>query len=84
MYFVAFDMNCCKRSCRTQILACSASDASFFIYGRNHERLRVFRVFADQSDCSGRTMSCTVAAFYPVSIDDAVCEIHYGMAYLYG
>lgn len=84
MYFVSFNVNCGERSCRTQILAGTASDASFLIDCRNHQRLRVIRILPDHTDGSGRAVTCTVAAADFISIHDAVIKIHYSVSYLDG
>lgn len=83
MYFVSFYVNCGERSCRTQILAGTASDASFLIDSRDHQRLRIIRILPDHPDGSGRAVACTVAAAYSVGIDDTVVKVHYCVTYLY-
>lgn len=77
---MSFHMNGRERPCRTEVFACSASDAPFFIYGRDHERLRVVRILADHPDGSGRTVACAVAAFHSVSVHYAAVEIDYRVA----
>ena len=82
MYFVTFYMNGCERSCRTYILACTASDALLLVNGRNLQRVFIRRIFADHPYCLGRTMSGAVAAVYIICIDYAVVKIDYGQSYL--
>ena len=84
MYFMSLYMDSCKRSCRAEVLTCSATDTSFLIYGRNHQRLRVVRILSYHLDRSCRAVAGTVAAAYSVSIDYAVVEVHYCMSYLDG
>ena len=80
MYFVSFYMDCCKRSCRAEVLTCSATDTSFLIYGRNHQRLRVVRILSYHLDSSGRAVTGAVAAAYSVGVHDAVVKIHDSMS----
>lgn len=42
---------------RAVMLTCSTSDASFLIYCRYHEGILILRIFSDQSNGSGRTIS---------------------------
>ena len=76
MYFVSFYMNCSERSCRTQVLAGAASSTSLFVYCWNHQGLRIGRILSDHSDGSHRAMTGTIAAFYAVSVDNAIVKIH--------
>ena len=80
MNFVSFNMDCCERSCRAEVFTCSAADTSFLVYCRDSERLRVIRILSYHADCTGRTVSCTVAAAYLISVYDAVVEAYYSVS----
>ena len=82
MNFMAFNMDGCKRSCRAEILACSTSDASFFINGRDPERILLIRIALYHSYRSGRAVAGAVSAAHIVFIDNACIEVHDGMSYL--
>lgn len=75
MNLVTFYMYCLDRSCRTVVLACSASDASFFIDCRDKERILILGIFHDQTDGSHRTVSGTSQTFHVVCIYDAKVRI---------
>lgn len=72
MYFVAFYMDGAERLCRTEVLACSATDASAHIYGRELESVLVVLVDWHHENGSRRTVAGTVAAFHFIRKDDAV------------
>ena len=80
MYFMSFNVDCRKRSCRAEVLTCSAADTSLLIYGRNHQRLRVVRILSYHLDRSCRAVAGTVAAAYSVCVHDAVVKIHDSMS----
>ena len=82
MYFVSFYMNRRERSCRAEVLTCTASDTSLFVHNRNPWRPWVVRILPYHADRTGRTVSCTVAAAYIVSVYDAIVKINYGKSYL--
>ena len=73
-------MDSCERSCRAEVLTCSAADTSLLIYGRNHQRLRVLWILSDHSDGSGRAVACTIAAFHTICVDHAIVKIHDSMS----
>ena len=83
MYFVSLNVNCGERPCRTQILAGTTSDASFFIDSRNHQRLRVIRILPHHPYRTGRTVTGAVAATYSVGIYHAIVQVDHGVSYLY-
>ena len=74
------NMNSTIRSRRTEILACSATDALSFIYsrdpGRNTQRVRILRVETDHADSPDRAVARTVAAAAPIPFDDAETAVH--------
>ena len=82
MNFMAFYMDGSKRSCRAEILTCSASDATLFIHGRDSERVLLIRISLDHSDCSGRAVASAVSAAHIVFVYNACVEVHDCMAYL--
>ena len=82
MYFVSFNMDSCKRSCRAEVFTCSAADASLLIYNRNPERVLVIRVLPYQLYGSGRTVAGTVAAAYSICIDYTIVKIDNCVSYL--
>ena len=82
MYFMTFNMNGSKRPCRAEVLTCSATDAPFFIYCRDSQRIRIIRILADKLDRSDRTVAGTVSTTDIVCVHNAVVKIHYCMSYL--
>lgn len=72
MHFVALYMDGAERLCRTEVLACSATDASAHIYGWELESVFVVLVDRHHDDGSRRTVAGTVAAFHSIRKDDAV------------
>ena len=83
MYFVFFYMNSRERSCRAEVLTCTASDTSLLVHYRNSWRSRIVWILSYHADGSDRAVSCTVAAAYAILIDNAVVEANDCMAYLY-
>ena len=73
-------VDCCKRSCRAEVLTCTASDASFLVHYRYSERLVIVRILSYHTDCTGRAMTCAVAAAYFVCVDYTAAEIYYSMS----
>ena len=80
MYFMSLYMDSCERSCRAEVLTCSATDTSLLIYGRNHQRLRVVRILSYHLDRSGRAVARAVSAAYLVGVHDAVVKVHDSMS----
>ena len=82
MNLVTFHMYCLDRLCRTIMLACTASDASFLVDCRNKKRILILWIFHDQTDSSHGTVSGTSQTFYVVGVYDAQVRIDDCMAYL--
>lgn len=82
MHFVALYVDGTERLCRTEVLACSATDASAHIYGRELESVLIAFVDRHHDDGSRRTVAGTVAAFHSIRKDDAVLLRPDGMANL--
>ena len=82
MHFVSFYMYCRERSCRAEVLACSASDAQLFVDCRDSERLFVVRILAYHADRSCGAVACAVSAAYAVRVHDAGCQVYDSMSYL--
>ena len=79
---VSLYIYCAQRTCRAQVLTCSAADASLLIYNRNPERVLVIRVLPYQLYGSGRTVAGTVAAAYSICIDYTIVKIDNCVSYL--
>lgn len=83
MHFVSLNIYGRERSCRTQILARSATYAARCVYGRNLWRCVILRIRVDHRYGSYRTMACTVATLLTIGDGHTVFLYPYGMAYLY-
>ena len=80
MNFMAFHMDGGKRSCRAEVLTCTASDASFLVHYRYSERLVIVRILSYHTDCTDRTVTCAVTTAYFVCVDYTAAEIYYSMS----
>ena len=82
MYFVAFYADGTERTRRTYVLASTTTDATFGIYCRNLQRLRIISILWYHLDSTGRTVFGTVTALYIVGIDDTGATMPLGMTNL--
>ena len=82
MNFMALHMDGGKRSCRAEVLTCTASDASFLVHYRYSEGLVIARILSYHTDCTNRAVTRAVAAADLICIYYAVAEIYHCMSYL--
>ena len=82
MAFMPLDIDGTERTCRTKVLAGTATDATLYIDNRNLRRLVIFGIGKHHRDGTGRTMAGTIATLYPIRQRHAVLLDPYGMAYL--
>ena len=83
MYFVSFNVDGCKRSCRTEVFAGTASYTLFCIYPWNNRRVLVILVLMNIFDGFGWTVPQTVEALHAVCDHHAKFWVHHCMSYLY-
>ena len=73
-----------ERTRRTQVLACSATDATLSVDDRNLRRLFVLGIHVYHQYGSRRTVTGTVATRHAICKYDTVLLGPYRVAYLYG
>ena len=82
MTFMSFYIDCTERTCRTEVFARAASDATFNVHHRNLRRIRLLRIRGHHRDGSRRAMAGTVAAIYPIGERHTVLFYPHGMTNL--
>ena len=80
MDFMTLNVDGGKRSCRAEVLACSAADASLLVYNRDSERVLIVRILLHHADRSGRTVACAVTAADLIRVHDTIVKAYYCMS----
>ena len=84
MYFVPFDIDGTEGTCRTQVLACAATDATLYADSRNFQSIGTVGIKGHHADAPRGTMVGAVIALLPVAEDDAILLNPLRTAYLQG
>lgn len=84
MPFMSFNVDGTERSCRTEVLASSTTDATLSIHHGDSRRILHIRIGRDHLYGSCRAMPSAVAAIHPVGQRDAVLLYPHGMTDLGG
>ena len=72
MHLAAFDVNCAQRTCRAQMLASAAANATFGVDSRNLKAIWLVGVHRNHIDGADRAMLRAVTTIYTIGFNNAV------------